>query len=97
MRTYTVPLKIEEEETEVRHGVLAVPEAMMGKDPVYVYYDEDCDEFFPSKTSPETMKTTGPYNEYIVTLWPRDKAHLHERFAEVVAFHRGQDLTRVMN
>lgn len=88
MKKYTVPLKVLDEE-KVRSGVLACPESFMGKIPVYVYYDSYADDFFSATIPPHEMMPECGY-EYIVTLWPRDRNHLEERFAEVVSFHRSR-------
>lgn len=95
MRTYTVPLKIETEEPETRHGVLAVPESLMGKDPVYVYRDVKMGDFFPSTRPPAEMSEE--WFEYIVTVYPRDHAHLTERVEEIAAWHTGKSLTTAPN
>lgn len=90
------------EDEPVRHGVLGVPEASMGREPVYVYRDVYDGTFFMTEYPPPENDISVTWlicdandvrdarcrtGKYVVTLWPRDAEHLKERFDEVVAFH----------
>lgn len=89
MKVYSVKRKPQ----EIHHGVLGVPEAMMGTRPVYVYRDMESSELFMSISSPkELARYASQIVEYIVTIWPRDTDHLSSRFKEIVEWHsRGQN------
>ena len=97
MKTYTVPLRMYEEEEHVtRFGGLAVPDAFMGRKPIHIWYDPEEDEFFLLDVAPDSDKAyMVAYAEFIVTIWPRDEAHQRQRLQEVEDFWRGvrRDLT----